>query len=431
MPRVVGVDSSTSACKVEVRDADDGRVLASGRAPHPPTTPPRSEQAPEAWLAAFEAAGAAAGVARDGAGAPDAIAIGGQQHGMVACAADGTVLRPAKLWNDTESAPDAEALRGALPDGAAGWARACGSVPVASFTITKVGWLRRTEPATYARLGALLLPHDWLTGRLTGGRTTDRGDASGTGWWSPAEGRYRTDLLALVDADRDWAPLLPAVLGPVDEAGRWGRAIVGPGTGDNMAAALGLGLRPGDLVLSLGTSATAFGVSERPTADAGGAVAGFADATGRYLPLVCTLNATKVTDAVARLLGVDAAGLDALPLISLAKREEEIFVRGRSEPLRLPRRSSALRLLQQARDEAHRTAVGYHRKRRSMRTVTSELLKIPGVGPMKRRALLTAFGSLQGVRDATVEQIAALDGFSQASAAKVVAALRGDFSSTP
>ncbi|MEY2739928.1 MAG: xylulokinase [Actinomycetota bacterium] len=314
MPRVVGVDSSTSACKVEVRDADDGRVLASGRAPHPPTTPPRSEQAPEAWLAAFEAAGAAAGVARDGAGAPDAIAIGGQQHGMVACAADGTVLRPAKLWNDTESAPDAEALRGALPDGAAGWARACGSVPVASFTITKVGWLRRTEPATYARLGALLLPHDWLTGRLTGGRTTDRGDASGTGWWSPAEGRYRTDLLALVDADRDWAPLLPAVLGPVDEAGRWGRAIVGPGTGDNMAAALGLGLRPGDLVLSLGTSATAFGVSERPTADAGGAVAGFADATGRYLPLVCTLNATKVTDAVARLLGVDAARLDALAL---------------------------------------------------------------------------------------------------------------------
>ncbi|MBM3886228.1 MAG: excinuclease ABC subunit C, partial [Gemmatimonadetes bacterium] len=128
---------------------------------------------------------------------------------------------------------------------------------------------------------------------------------------------------------------------------------------------------------------------------------------------------------------LDTLGLDALLLISLAKREEEIFVRGRSEPLRLPRRSSALRLLQQARDEAHRTAVGYHRKRRAMRTVTSELLKIPGVGPMKRRALLTAFGSLQGVRDATVEQIASLDGFSQASAARLVAALRGDLSSTP
>jgi len=314
MPRVAGVDSSTSACKVVVRDADDGRVLASGRAPHPPTTPPRSEQHPDAWWGAFEAACAAAGVSRDDPGAPAAIAVGGQQHGMVACAADGTVLRPAKLWNDTESAPDADALVAALPGGADAWARACGSVPVASFTIAKVRWLRRTEPDAWARLGALLLPHDWLTGRLTGGRTTDRGDASGTGWWSPAEGRYRPDLLALVDPDRDWAPLLPEVLAPSQAAGTWGPVVVGPGTGDNMAAALGLGLRPGDMVLSLGTSATAFGVSDRPTADPSGAVAGFADATGRWLPLVCTLNATKVTDAVARLLGVDAPGLDALAL---------------------------------------------------------------------------------------------------------------------
>ena len=118
-----------------------------------------------------------------------------------------------------------------------------------------------------------------------------------------------------------------------------------------------------------------------------------------------------------------ALGLEALPLISLAKRDEEIFVRGRSEPLRLPRRSAALRLLQQARDEAHRTAVGYHRKRRSMRTVTSELLKIPGVGPVKRRALLTVFGSLQGVRDATVEQIAAVPGFTAALATRILESL--------
>lgn len=118
-----------------------------------------------------------------------------------------------------------------------------------------------------------------------------------------------------------------------------------------------------------------------------------------------------------------ALGLGALPLVGLAKREEEIFVRGRSEPLRLARRSPALRLLQQVRDEAHRTAVGYNRKRRSLRTVTSELLRIPGVGPVKRRALLTIFGSLQGVREATVEQIAAVEGFSEASAKKVLAAL--------
>ncbi len=120
---------------------------------------------------------------------------------------------------------------------------------------------------------------------------------------------------------------------------------------------------------------------------------------------------------------LQALGLGALPLVSLAKREEEIFVRGRAQPLRLSRRSPALRLLQQARDEAHRTAVGYNRKRRTMRTITSELLRIPGVGPKRRTLLLANFGSLQGVRDATVPQIAALDGFSETSARAVLQAL--------
>ena len=311
MPTVVGVDSSTSACKVEVRDLDTGVVISSGRAPHPPTNPPRSEQPPQAWAAAFDAACAEAGV--DGAAA---IAIAGQQHGLVALDERGEVLRPAKLWNDTESAPDAEALVEAL--GRDAWATACGSVPVASFTITKLRWLRRCEPDAYARLATVLLPHDWLTGRLTGDRTTDRGDASGTGWWSPAEERYRTDLLALVDDARDWSRSLPRVVGPTEAAGEWNGGLVAAGTGDNMAAALGLGLRPGDLVLSLGTSGTAFAVSEQPSADATGTVAGFADATGRYLPLVCTLNATKVTDAFARLLGVDHARFDELALAAPA-----------------------------------------------------------------------------------------------------------------
>ena len=116
---------------------------------------------------------------------------------------------------------------------------------------------------------------------------------------------------------------------------------------------------------------------------------------------------------------LQALHLGGIPLIGLAKREEEVFLRGRSEPLRLPRRSAALRLLQQIRDEAHRTAITYNRKRRTMRTVTSELLKIPGVGPVKRRALLQTFGSLQGVKEATLEQVAALEGFSDASARKL------------
>jgi xylulokinase len=314
MALVAGVDSSTSSCKVEVRDADTGALVASGRARHPPTTPPCSEQHPCDWWDAFERAATEAGVFDRHR--PAAIAVAGQQHGMVVSDRDGQVLRPAKLWNDTESATDAAELVAQLPGGPAAWAAACGSVPVAAFTITKLRWLRRCEPDVFGRVASVALPHDWLTGRLTGRVTTDRGDASGTGWWSPAEGAYRTDLLALIDDAEDWSSWLPSVAGPTEPVGEWPAigALVAPGTGDNMAAALGVGLRPGDLVLSFGTSGTAFCVSNRPSADATGAVAGFADATGRFLPLVCTLNATKVTDAVARLLGVDAATFDELAL---------------------------------------------------------------------------------------------------------------------
>jgi len=302
---VVGVDSSTTATKVEVRDTGDGRVVARGRVAHQATSPPRSEQDPASWWDAFEAACAMAGRP-----AVDAVAVAAQQHGLVVLDDGDRVVRPAKLWNDTESAPDADWLVGSL--GAEAWAAACGSVPVASFTITKLSWLHRCEPENFARLARVMLPHDWLTFRLCGERVTDRGDASGTGYWSPAEERWRPDLLAMVDDSTDWERALPAVLGPRAAAGAWGGAVVAPGTGDNMAAALGLGLRPGDVAISLGTSGTAFTVAGAPCADATGAVAGFADASGRFLPLVCTLNATKVTDAVARLLGVEVAALDAL-----------------------------------------------------------------------------------------------------------------------
>jgi xylulokinase len=309
VPLVAGVDSSTTATKVEVRDLDTGHVVGGGSAPHPPTQPPRSEQQPDTWLAAFEAAWRQAGD-------PDvaAISVAGQQHGMVALDADRRVVRPAKLWNDTESAPEAAWLIGRLPGGRRAWADACGLVPVASFTITKLAWLQRHEPSAWERLAHVVLPHDWLTLELTGRLVTDRGDASGTGYWSAASGTYRHDLLALVDPARDWSTVVPRVLGPLEAAGEWHGALVGPGTGDNMAGALGVGLRPGDVVVSIGTSGTVYGVSDEPTADPSGIVAGFADATGRHLPLVCTLNATKVTDAVRRLLGVDHEELDSLAL---------------------------------------------------------------------------------------------------------------------
>jgi xylulokinase len=309
-PRLVaGVDSSTQSTKVEIRDLESGAVVARASAPHPPTTPPRSEQDPAAWWSAFEQAWAAVGAPQ-----VEAISVAGQQHGMVTLDEQRQVIRPAKLWNDTESAPDAGWLWKQLPGRKADWAAAVGSVPVAAFTATKLSWLHRSEPEHWARLAHVLLPHDWLTLQLTGALVTDRGDASGTGYWSPATGEYRWDLLGIIDRDRDWSTVVPRVAAPDEVVGEWRGARVAVGTGDNMAAALGLGLAAGTAVVSLGTSGTAYTVAEAPTADPTGAVAGFADATGRYLPLVCTLNATKVTDAAARLLGVDHAGFDALAL---------------------------------------------------------------------------------------------------------------------
>ena len=320
MALVLGVDSSTQSVKVEIRDANTGRLAATGRAAHPATTPPRSEQPPSAWWDAFvEAANLA--LAEVDRRDVVAISVAGQQHGMVALDADGAPVHPAKLWNDTESSPQADALVARL--GAKGWADAVGSVPVAAFTITKLAWLRSAHPEAFARMASVHLPHDELNRRLTGERFTDRGDASGTGYWSPRTGEWRRDLLALVDDTREWTSALPRVLEPFEIGGTLSAdaatalglgpdVLVGPGTGDNMGAALGLGLAAGDVVISLGTSGTVYAVSDTPTSDESGAVAGFADASGRFLPLVCTLNAMKVTDATARLLGVDHAEFEAL-----------------------------------------------------------------------------------------------------------------------
>jgi xylulokinase len=288
---VAGVDCSTQSTKVVVVDLDDGTVVASGRAPHVVVADgDRSESDPSTWLTAFSAAMPDMAV--------DALAIAGQQHGLVVCDERGEPLRPAVLWNDTRSSADAAGLVEHF--GAGWWADRVGSVPVPSFTVTSWAWLRRTEPSVAAAAGRVRLPHDWVTERLTGAAVTDRGDASGTGWWS--EAGYVAEVLDHVELD---AAVLPRVAGPTEAVGEWRGALVGPGTGDNMAAALGLGLAPGQPVMSLGTSGTVFVVSDARPRDATGVVAGFADATGRYLPLACTLNATLAVDRIAGWLGRD------------------------------------------------------------------------------------------------------------------------------
>ena len=376
MPLVAGVDSSTQSTTVELRDLATGQVIGSGRALHPTTTPPRSEQAPEDWWSALVEAMTEALATAGGQVRPTdvvAMSVAAQQHGLVVLDGDGATLRPAKLWNDTESAEDAERLVARL--GPVGWVEACGSVPVAAFTIAKLAWLARCEPDVAARIGHLLLPHDWLNFRLTGRFVTDRGDASGTGYWSPGGGSYRIDLLELVDTGVDWAATLPTVLGPWEQAGSLtaGAAAelglpvgtpVAAGTGDNMAGALGAGLRPGEVAVSIGTSGTVFATSEGPIGDATGAIAGFADATGRFLPLVCTLNAALVTEAIGRLLSVDHADLDDLALAAPTGSGGLVLVPYLAGE-RTPNRPDATGSLLGIRPECHPRASGPGRLRGS------------------------------------------------------------------
>ncbi|MDR1825288.1 MAG: xylulose kinase [Bifidobacteriaceae bacterium] len=334
MTLVAGVDTSTQSCKVVVRDAETGALVRTGRASHPDGT----ETHPDFWWQAFQEAAAEAGGLADVA----AIGVGGQQHGMVTLDQDGEVVRPALLWNDTRSATAAEELieelgKGDRAAGAKAWAESIGSVPVASLTVTKLRWLRDAEPDNAARVAAVCLPHDWLSWRIAGhgprsqggdgaiGQTvTDRSDVSGTGYWSPFTNQYLPDLLKHAFGA---TPLIPAVAGPAEilattPAGQ----PVGPGAGDNAAAALGLGLQVGDVAVSIGTSGVVSAISATPTADPSGMVTGFADATGAYLPLACTLNGARILDAAAAIIGTDHAGLDKLALSAPAGADGLVMV---------------------------------------------------------------------------------------------------------
>lgn len=310
MTYVIGVDSSTQSTKAVLVDAADGTIVETRTAPHPSGT----AVDPRAWLAAFDDA---AGPLLERA---EAISVAGQQHGMVALDADGEPVHDALLWNDTRSATAATDLIAELGGGQA-CADAVGSVLVASFTATKLRWLRNARPEVADRVHRVLLPHDYVALHAAAPGTepfTDRGDASGTGYFDAGadEGRgsWRHDLLAAAlghDAE------LPRLVAPGAVAARTpSGAVIAAGTGDNMGAALGMGLEPGDVLLSVGTSGVASAVSPTPVRDGSGTVTGFADAAGGYLPMVTTMNAAGILDLQARWLGVDHDELSALALES-------------------------------------------------------------------------------------------------------------------
>jgi xylulokinase len=300
---VAGVDSSTQSCKVLIVDKATSQIVRTGRASHPAGT----EVDPNAWwdalLEAIEDAGGIEDVA--------AISIAGQQHGMVLLDTKGEVVRPALLWNDTRSSKEADELIEHF--GAAWLAAQTGSVPLASFTSTKLRWVRNNEPENLAKVAAVCLPHDYLSWRLSsdyGDITklfTDRSDASGTGYFNPATNEYVKEIIEFCLGKQ---VLLPAIKRHSEAAGTVRKDIaahepaIGAGMGDNAGAAMGLDLTPGKFAISIGTSGTIFGSLAKPLEDATGIISGFADARGDFLPLVCTINAARVIEWGASLLGV-------------------------------------------------------------------------------------------------------------------------------
>lgn len=337
---VAGIDSSTQSCKIEIRDVHSGEVRRSGRTPHPDGT----EIDPESWWHALGAAVSQAGGVEDVA----AISVAGQQHGLLLLDSEGRVIRNALLWNDTRSSGAAADLVSEI--GSAEWASRAGVVPVASFTAAKLRWVRDAEPEILKRVAAIALPHDWLSWRLRGygpraesllgpdleALATDGSDASGTAYWDPARREYDEGLFGLasglsmrvaMSSGTHDAVVVPRVLEPSEAMGEIcarvtvpggsilpAGMVVAAGAGDNAAAALGLSLTSGDVVLSLGTSGTVFGVTSSITPDQSGTVAAFADATGSRLPIVTTLNAARVLDVIGNFLAVDHEELGRLAL---------------------------------------------------------------------------------------------------------------------
>ncbi|KAG2486961.1 hypothetical protein HYH03_014458 [Edaphochlamys debaryana] len=317
-PLALGVDVGTQGLKAVVYDMKSHAVLAKGSSAYgilPSPVPSRAEQDPATWLQALREAVGAALQGLDPARVA-ALAVSGQQHGLVVLDGEGQVLRPCKLWCDTESAAEAEQLSAKL-----GWKL------VPSFTATKVLWLKRNEPDVYDRTATVLLPHDYVNLYLTGRKVMECGDASGTGLMD-IPGR-RWDAAAVAAVDERLGGLLPPLVDEPNRAigtlqpsaaadlGLPAGALVGPGSGDNAMSALGAGAASaGAVVVSLGTSGTIFAKSPTPVLDPSGLVCPFADATGAFLPLLCTLNCTRLPEEVR-----EAFGLSHAELTALAERE--------------------------------------------------------------------------------------------------------------
>ena len=306
----LGIDSGTQGTKVIVFSGERGEILSTAYATHRiiEDDAGKREQDPAWWVEACSRAMQEA-LSQDGvvAGQVKAIGISGQQHGMVPLDEKGEVIRPAKLWCDTETVPQCDELTEKL-GGDARVINMIGNIIAPGFTAPKILWLKQHEPENYQKLKSVLLPHDYLNYWLTGEKTTEFGDASGTAYFDVTRREWSETILNAIEPSGGLIDCLPALIEAKDPCGElraeiceefgFSRGVlVSSGGGDNMMAAIGTGnVVDGTVTASLGTSGTIFAYASNPVIDPKGELAGFCSSSGGWLPLVCTMNVTVSTE---------------------------------------------------------------------------------------------------------------------------------------
>jgi D-xylulose kinase len=321
---LIGIDSGTQSTKVLVLNAQNGKVIAAATEsydliPHLP--PGAKEQHPHTWRdATRKAVRQALALAAARPHEVKAIGVSGQQHGFVPLDGQGEVIRPAKLWCDTATAPECDEIM-AKVGGLKATIRAAGNAVLPGFTASKILWLKKREPKNYARLATVLLPHDYLNFWLTGRAVMEYGDASGTALLEVKTRRWSDKILRAIDAGlKDRLPPLISSDQPAGHLqpstakalGLHTGVLVSAGGGDNMMGAIGTGnTRPGVITASFGTSGTIYACAEKPVIDPVGEIAAFCDSTNRWLPLLCTMNVTVATEMVRHDFDMDVKTFDA------------------------------------------------------------------------------------------------------------------------
>lgn len=322
MSLYIGIDSGTQSVKAVVLDLDTRQVIAEARAPHrliDGLPVGHMEQHPQEWVAALDTVIAEVAAKVDRARVRG-IGISGQQHGFVPLDAAGEVIRPAKLWCDTSTTAECALITRKL-GGPKAAIRRTGSLILPGFTAPKILWLKRHEPANYKRLRHVLLPHDYLNFHLTGNYFMEFGDASGSALMDVRARRWSREAIRAIDPHlAEWLPALSesseaaGTLRPAlaEKYGVSAEVVVSAGGGDNMMGAIGTGnVAPGVISASFGTSGTIYAFASKPVVDPQGEIAAFCSSTGGWLPLLCTMNVTTVTEQVRGLFGLDHAALEA------------------------------------------------------------------------------------------------------------------------